>query len=92
MSRITDRIYLNDTHLVEWITQKGIIVGFFFTHPHSETKEECGGYVPLGKDDWHIRKFYPLTISPSIDCNACKSHGNIVDGKWYEAGEPKTPV
>lgn len=82
--RTMDKVFLDEKHVVEWVQEKGIIVGFFFTHPHSETGEECGGYVPLGRGEWNIHKVSPLHISPSINCTECDSHGNIIGGKWHE--------
>lgn len=44
----------------------------------------CGGYLPHLPipNGWTIVSKEPLTVSPSILCHACKSHGFITDGKW----------
>lgn len=31
---------------------------------------------------WDVVQWEPLTLSPSIQCRACGSHGHITNGKW----------
>lgn len=42
--------------------------------------------LPLGgPHGWQLVKAEPLTVSPSILCSGCKTHGFIREGKWVEA-------
>lgn len=34
---------------------------------------------------WVVERAEPLTVSPSILCGSCKTHGFIRDGKWIAA-------
>lgn len=38
--------------------------------------------LPLGPAHWHLEKSDPITITPSILCEACKIHGFITNGEW----------
>ena len=38
-----------------------------------------------GHDRWQVISEEPLTLSPSLLCRACGSHGWIRDGAWVEA-------
>ena len=58
---------------------------------------ECGGFVALrggaweqafeqqGIPAWDVLSWEPLTLSPSLLCKACGSHGFIRNGKWVPA-------
>lgn len=39
----------------------------------------------LGIPPWAITSREPLTIAPSIDCQACPLHGFFRDGEWVDA-------
>lgn len=41
--------------------------------------------LPLGPEGWSIADTEPLTVAPSILCNACGTHGYIRDGVWVSA-------
>ena len=41
--------------------------------------------LPLGGEGWHVDQLEPLTISPSILCYRCRTHGFIREGRWVEA-------
>lgn len=41
--------------------------------------------LPLGPHGWALVKTEPLTISPSILCGSCGTHGYIRDGRWLAA-------
>lgn len=41
--------------------------------------------LPLGRDGWTVQHADPLTVTPSILCGSCKTHGWIRDGKWVTA-------
>lgn len=58
--------------------------GSYFKFAH-----DCNGYrwidiIPLSGDPhgWTVVQAEPLTISPSLLCPNCGSHGFIRDGKW----------
>lgn len=34
---------------------------------------------------WRVQSVDPLTVTPSIFCTGCLTHGFIKDGKWVEA-------
>ncbi len=72
--------------------------GVAWTHPCTGA---CGGvsmqHIPvdrpsrwdtLGRSDapvWTLVSVDPLSISPSLLCEACGTHGFITDGKWVAA-------
>ena len=40
-------------------------------------------YLPVNKDSgWQITQVEPLTVTPSILCGRCKTHGFITNGVW----------
>jgi hypothetical protein len=51
----------------------------------------CAGAVTFrGKGDgkrpeWDVESWEPLTLSPSLLCRTCGSHGFIRGGKWVDA-------
>jgi hypothetical protein len=55
----------------------------------------CSGYVRFdiaalahlepGRPKWTVHSMEPLTLSPSIECRACKDHGYIRNGRWERA-------
>lgn len=59
---------------------------------HMWDGEICYGYVSW--TEFHgmklsghtLESLDPVTISPSLQCRACPSHGFIRDGKWVNAG------
>lgn len=36
-------------------------------------------------EKWQVKKWEPLTISPSLLCRACGDHGHIREGRWVKA-------
>lgn len=70
-------------------------------HEHTKAKccpancpgrEWCGGAVYFTKmkdkpnaPTWQVESLDPLTISPSILCSECGSHGFIRNGRWENA-------
>lgn len=68
----------------------GVLYGVGYQHPHPTKGAPfvCSGYAPLKPqtdDGWDLIALEPLTISPSLLCNACGHHGFIRDGKWVPA-------
>lgn len=43
----------------------------------------CG--IPLGGNGWTLVSKEPLTISPSLLCRGCGTHGFITNGQWVPA-------
>lgn len=46
----------------------------------------CYGFIAFENYDpsyfWHVESMDPLTLSPSLLCRACGSHGFIREGRW----------
>jgi hypothetical protein len=68
----------------------GELYGVNEFHPDPQMPSEpCGGWVPVNRngDDrhWTLVSEHPLTLSPSLRCGRCPSHGYIRDGRWIEA-------
>jgi hypothetical protein len=40
------------------------------------------GFAERGESEWDVVQQDPLTLSPSLLCRACGSHGWIRSGKW----------
>jgi hypothetical protein len=58
--------------------------------------EDCGGFVGFDTPEahevttpqspkWQVECWDPLTLSPSLLCRSCGSHGFIREGKWVSA-------
>lgn len=49
----------------------------------------CFGFVAFRHYNpdhyWDVTSLHPMTLSPSLLCRACGSHGFIRDGKWVPA-------
>lgn len=54
----------------------------------------CVGYVSFNVESeywvprsphWDVLSVEPLTLSPSLQCTACPSHGYIRNDRWVEA-------
>jgi hypothetical protein len=60
---------------------------------HADNGKTCGGYIawaePYGTymplTGHSLVSLSPLTISPSLSCQRCPSHGFIRDGRWHDA-------
>lgn len=69
--------------------------GGIHEHPNAKDGPPCAGYVHFrGRPDrrsgenrpaWEIVQDEPLTLSPSLLCRTCGSHGFIRNGKWVPA-------
>lgn len=57
--------------------------------PDADGETECGGAITFrGCGDgpqWDVVSEEPLTLSPSLLCRRCGSHGFIRNGVWEEA-------
>ena len=75
-------------------------VGAEVVHKSAKTGEACPGYIALdtelalaaglsggahGQATWHVVKWDPLTLEPSVLCRACGDHGFIREGRWVPA-------
>lgn len=58
------------------------------------TGEWCGGFlsrlgsriqVEDGRPAWMVVLEEPLTLTPSVLCTTCGSHGWVVEGRWVPA-------
>ena len=47
------------------------------------TPHRAKTYLPVNKDTgWHVTQVEPLTVTPSILCGRCQTHGFITNGAW----------
>lgn len=66
----------------------GVFKGhFLFEHDCINSAGEAfrsDGYLPLGGGEkrWDLISVEPLTISPSVLCHACGTHGFMTNGVW----------
>lgn len=42
--------------------------------------------LPQGPAWWEVTQLEPLTLSDSINCGLCGTHGFITNGEWIRAG------
>ena len=69
------------------------VQGLWWTH-HTPSGEACeaSGYIPVRLPSepgpercWVLESSFPLTLSPSLLCNRCGTHGFIREGRWVPA-------
>lgn len=79
---------LGTEHYCAFITnQDGFVIGIIENHP-TVSGGRCEGFVGWDAEYarpgkiWNLVKENPLTLSPSIKCTTCGSHGFIREGKW----------
>lgn len=76
-----------------WFVRKGDVDpwGAQYSHPDArESGRECGGYITFDGPEqrkesrplWTVESWEPLTLTPSLLCKTCGSHGWIRNGKW----------
>lgn len=82
------------TRKARLVYEDGLLQYVTESHINSETGEPCGGtvwvsYEPKSNwgykgEEWEVLDDRPdhLTLTPSINCSGCKSHGYITDGRW----------
>ena len=87
-------LWLDDDNAFTWTYAKGESEPGGGLHWHrkqevpgelSATPGWCVGGITFGGNGWTLEGKEPLTISPSLLCRACGSHGFIRDGKWVSA-------
>jgi len=88
---ITD-IDLGEGHSYEPTEYKGEFCGILWKHPACPDYEHIpftGGAwaneFKNGITTWECESKNPLTLSPSLLCRACNTHGFIRNGKWVQA-------
>ncbi len=80
-------VYLDETHAYTFVEFEGARVGI--NESHYTGDHWCTGFVAFKSYDptygWDVESEDPLTLSPSLLCRLCGSHGFIRGGKWISA-------
>lgn len=82
-----DAMNIGGDHFVEKMYYQGEWVGIHEWHK-DKAGEWCVGWVPFSTspiatgDTWDVQSLEPLTMSPSLLCRSCGSHGFIREGAW----------
>jgi hypothetical protein len=72
-------IFLDDQHALQQVAN-----GYLFIH-QAPDGSCCIGGITTGEGGWTIEQVAPLTLSPSVHCLHCGTHGFVRDGKWVNA-------
>jgi hypothetical protein len=73
-------------------TRRGL-VHYHPAGPQGTETGRCAGSIAFDTDDrpenagrpkWHLESMEPLTVSPSLLCRSCGSHGWIRQGRWVD--------
>lgn len=81
---------------MQWGDQEDMVRTGIVENHRTADGMTCGGYVgvarPLNPSEfeanapiWKVESFEPLTLSPSVQCPRCGSHGFIQEGRWVNA-------
>lgn len=91
---IPNQIDLGGGHRLTKVISGGKFAGFVEIHPMkgSQAGAECSGSLPVkggpwDKGDgkgWTVETEEPLTLSPSVQCTICDTHGYIRAGRWED--------
>lgn len=80
-------VFMDDQHAYRFVQFEGERVGI--TEFHYAGDHWCAGFVAFKNYDpahgWDVEVMDPLTLSPSLLCRLCGSHGFIKQGKWISA-------
>jgi hypothetical protein len=80
-------VYLDEHHAYVPVNFEGKPAGI--TEYHWTGEHWCAGFVAFRDyspdHGWDVLSTEPLTLSPSLLCRLCGSHGFIRDGKWVGA-------
>lgn len=80
-------VYMDEHHAYRFVEFEGERVGI--TESHYTGDHWCTGFVAFKVYDpghgWDVLSMEPLTLSPSLLCRLCGSHGFIRDSKWVNA-------
>jgi hypothetical protein len=89
-------VWLDADHYIERVEYEGEPAGINESHRRPDGAW-CRGWVPFKGSkwetqfranpiqSWEVVQQEPLTLTPSIACRVCGSHGHITDGKWVPA-------
>lgn len=64
----------SDRHITWWHACAG--------HPGFD-EVPCG--IPIRASGWSVSSWDPLTVTPSLRCLGCGTHGFITNGRWEPA-------
>jgi len=86
----SSRLQLDARNAVELTgkTGKEGLFGLIWYHQRPDNAKTCSGCLSWDAADanhWDLISLEPLTLSPSLLCNACGAHGFIREGKWVPA-------
>lgn len=76
--------------LADHIEHGDVVVGIECLHLRDDG-QWCGGYISWPNDygvaptGHTLVSINPLTVTPSLACRSCPSHGFITDGRWVGA-------
>lgn len=84
------RIQLDERNSVELtgLQNKPGAWGLIWYHQRPDTDKQCSGCLswdPADAKHWDLISLDPLTLSPSLLCDACGAHGFIQAGHWRPA-------
>ncbi len=93
---MTERIGIGGGHEITYYTtgDDDAHVGLIHWHPKPDGRECSGGSIlfdlPQNVDfpshaKWTLVSEDPLTLTPSLLCTICGTHGWIRDGAWVQA-------
>lgn len=77
-----------------WMIADGVKYGIHYRHPADTDTGWCESgiffdipanqFLPRDRV-WQVESYDPLTVSPSLRCNACGHHGHVRNGRWEPA-------
>lgn len=58
--------------------------GIMWGHPCDPSNHSQANWIPVGDTGhrWRLESLDPLTLSPSLLCRICGTHGFIRSGRW----------
>ena len=91
-----DAVDIGDGHMIEYRNYHGQPAGIIDWHRTAAGKWCCGwvafrgspweqGFQSTKIASWEVVDREPLTLSPSLLCKTCGSHGFIRQGQWVRA-------
>lgn len=88
-------IVIGDDVSIRFYAQDGVDgnAGIVLIHKRPDDATPCEGAIPFLRvddtgrviDGWTVVTEDPLTLIPSVICNACGIHGFIHSGQWVPA-------
>jgi hypothetical protein len=89
MLRDDDDLDLGEGHVLSPVhDQNDRLVGWLHTHRDVRSVDSrvcqsfCAVVTGLGPDVHVVDSLKPLTLSPSLKCRVCGSHGHVENGQW----------